>query len=100
MSWEMSLPLGEPHLLRHLSDDAEVYGIGILLVVDGEQGNVPILLVDDSHSGDDAGTAGLATAFGGDGHAYLTDAGAEFRTLEGFFWGLSLKSSRSSSKLR
>lgn len=35
MSWEMSLPLGEPHLLRHLSDDAEVNGVGILLVVDG-----------------------------------------------------------------
>ena len=85
MMWGVSLLLREPHLLRHLADDAEVYCVGILLIVDGEQGDAPVLLVDDGHGSDDACAASLATTFGGDGHAYLTYAGAKFSTLVGVF---------------
>jgi len=41
MTRGVSLLLRESHLLRHLADDAEVHGVGILLVVDSEQGRWP-----------------------------------------------------------
>ena len=83
MTWELSLLLREPHFACHLSDDAEVYSGGILLVVDGEQGYAPLVIVNYGQGSDNAGAATLATPFGSDGHTNLADAGAEFYALKG-----------------
>ena len=97
----------EPHLPCHLADDLHVDGRCVLLVVNGEQGDAPLVLGNDGIGGDDAGTARLATAFGGDGHTNLADTRIQLGTLEGVlletvteFFFISLYSTAQASLLR